>query len=96
MNNPGPGASMLDRWKTMAEAENRRARRNWGMSGGTYRRPGRFEDPQVTAARQRRDAQIEAWAAAGMSTRDICARVGMVQTSVNRILRLRRLAARET
>ena len=90
----------LDRWKALAREENRRARKIWGKSGAAegawYHKPPPVEDPAITEARTHRDDQIVAWAAAGMSTRDICARVGMVQTSVNRILRLRRLVARET
>ena len=85
----------LDRWKAMAAAENKRARKIWGNTGGWYKRPELFEDPQITAARQRRDAQIVAWHAQGLSIREISQRTGLVSTSVNRILRLHRLAAGE-
>ena len=82
--------TLLERWRELAEVENRRARETWGNTGGWYRRPESFGDPKVVAARERRDAQIEAWAAGGMSIREICARVGLTRTSVARILRIRR------
>ena len=85
----------LERWKELAEVENMRAREIWGSTGGWYQRPENFEDPEITAARKRRDAQIAAWHAAGICTREISQRTGLVEASVNRVLRLRRLAARE-
>ena len=85
----------LDRWKELAEVENMRARQIWGSTGGWYQRPEHFEDPKITAFRKRRDAQIAAWHAEGVSIREISRRTDLVETSVNRILRLRRLAARE-
>ena len=88
-------STMLERWKALAEVENKRARDIWGATGGWYRRPEKFENPEITAARQRRDAQIEAWHAEGMSVREISKRVGLGQTSVTRILRIRRLEARD-
>ena len=90
-----PPSTMLERWKALAEVENKRARETWGRNGGCYRRPETFEDPEITAARQRRDARIAAWHAEGMSVKDICKRIGLVETSVTRILRLRRLQARD-
>ena len=92
MNRMERQGTMLDRWKALAEVENKRARQIWGNTGGWYRRPEMFEDPEITAARQKRDDQIEAWHATGLSTREISARVGMAETSVARILRVRRLA----
>ena len=94
MNGMEYAPTALQRWKDLAEVENRRARQNWGRSGGTYTRPEVFGDPEENAARARRDAQIEAWALAGISVREISARTGLVQSSINRILRIRRLEAR--
>ena len=85
----------LDRWKELAEVENRRARDTWGSLGGWYQRPEHFEDPEITDARQRRDTQIVAWHADGLSTREISRRTGLVGTTITRILRLHRLAAGE-
>ena len=85
----------LERWKELAEVENKRARETWGSTGGWYQRPEHFEDPKITAARKQRDAQIVVWHAEGVSTREISRRTDLVETSVNRILRLRQLAARE-
>ena len=88
-------STMLERWKALAQVENKRARDIWGPTGGWYCRPGKFEDPEITAARQKRDAQIETWHAAGLSVREISKRTGLVETSVTRILRIRRLQARD-
>ena len=85
---------MLERWKALAEIENRRARLNWGRPLGSYVRPETFGDPEENAMRERRDAQIEAWAEAGISTREISERTGLVQTTVARILRIRKMEAR--
>ena len=90
-----PHDTPLGRWKALAEVENKRARNIWGPTGGGYRRSETFGDPEITAARQKRDAQIEVWHAEGMSVREICRRTGLVQASVNRILRIRRLEARD-
>ena len=85
----------LERWKELAEVENERARQIWGSTGGWYQRPEHFEDPKITAARKQRDAQIAAWHAEGVSTREISRRTGLGEASVARILRQRRLEARE-
>ena len=51
--------TMLERWKALAEIENRRARQFWGAPVGTYVPPAIIGDPEENAARERRDAQIE-------------------------------------
>ena len=90
----GNEPTVLERWKALAEIENRRARRNWGAPLNSYVRPDTFGNPEENAARERRDAEIEAWADAGMDTREISARTGLVETTINRLLRIRRMAAR--
>ena len=77
---------MLERWKELAEVENSRARKIWGSTGGWYQRPEKFEDPEITEARKRRDDQIEIWHAAGLGIREISRNVGLTPTSVRRIL----------
>ena len=85
---------MLERWKALAKIENRIARKNWGAPSGTFVKPAAVVNPEERAAREKRDAQIEAWADAGMCIRDISTRTGLADTSINRILRVRRMEAR--
>ena len=93
MSKSAAAPTLLERWRDLAEVENRRARETWGRTGGWYQRPETFEDPEITEARRRRNAQIEAWAADGMSIREISRHVGLAEASVARILRIRRLEA---
>ena len=84
--------TVLERWKALAEMiENRRAKRIGRETSGKNVPPGTSGDPEKNGVRERRDAQIEAWAANGMSTREISARTELNQTTTYRILRTRRL-----
>ena len=65
------GPAVLERWNALAKFENSRARRNWGAPVGRYVRSVTIGTPEENTKRERRDAQIEAWVAAGMSTREI-------------------------
>ena len=89
MSGSAAAPTLLERWRDLADVENKRARETWGNTGGTWRRPESFEDPEVVAARLRRDDQIEAWAAAGLGIREISRHVGLTPTSVRRILQKR-------
>ncbi len=74
--------TVLARWKALAEIENSRAKKTWGLSRASSERPAIYGDPVENAARAKRDANIEAWAAAGMSVKEISHRTGLVPTSV--------------
>ena len=87
-------ATALDRWKALAKIENKIARKNWGAPIGSFVKPATPANPEEQAAREQRDAQIEAWADEGMSVKDISSCTGLADTSINRILRVRRLEAR--
>ena len=81
---------MLERWKALAKIENRTARKNWGAPSGTFVKPATLVNPEEQVTREQRDARIEAWADAGMCTRDISTRTGLVDTTINCILHVRR------
>ena len=88
------GATVLDRWKALAKIENKIARKNWGAPTGSLVKPATPANPEEQAAREQRDAKIETWADEGMSVKDISSRTGLADTSINRILRVRRMEAR--
>ena len=88
------GATMLERWKALVKIENRIARRNWGAPSGTFVKPAALVNSEEQAAREQRDAQIEAWVDAGICTRDISTRTGLADTTIDRILSVHRMEAR--
>ena len=49
-----------ERWKTLADIDNRHARKNRGGPVGKYVPPATIGDPQEIAERERRDTRIEA------------------------------------
>ena len=85
----------MEKWKALAKVENRRAKENWDAVESRYVPPKFQLDPEGKKARAERNAQINIWASDGMSTRDICARIGLNDSTVNRIIRSGKLAEKE-
>ena len=95
-----PGASpapdtALERWKTLARAENAAARRLWGNSGWTDRgtRPKTPKEMEVEARQRRRVERIERWHGAGVDIEEIARRLGVRPGTIQAILREQRRAA---
>ena len=88
MKDAGSFDDLLARWRSLAELENKRARKTWGVSG----KPGWPDDsnsgstqsPEMRAAR---DAEVMTLAAAGLSKADISRGMGIPLTTVWRIMR---------
>ena len=96
------GPTLLDLWKAQARIENSRARENWDKlnpeeaweiigDAEIIREPEIKPDSEKKIARKQRDAQIKAWADAGMSTKEICARTGLGNSTVLGVVGVRNL-----
>ena len=94
------GPTLLDLWKAQAKIENSRARENWDKlnpeeaweiigDADIIREPEIKPDSEKKIARKQLDAQIKAWAEAGMSTKEICARTGLGNSTVLRVVGVR-------
>ena len=90
------GSTVLERWKALARIENSRARENWDAQETNVQSDliGDIGDSENKTVRKRRDAQIKARSDAGMSAKEICSRTGLGNTTIYRVLGVRRPRAR--